>query len=156
MDFKQLLDRFTAAVEAGDGEALADVFTEDGRYHDTFYGTFQGHAAIADLLENYIWRDAEAFKWEMLDPVDDGRTGYARWCFSQTAMIEEGRGRRVYIEGVAFFRLADGLIESYEEYARIGEALVQLGLPDGKTIRVLEKLATAQKAKPEAAAHLGV
>ncbi|MDP6707205.1 MAG: nuclear transport factor 2 family protein [Alphaproteobacteria bacterium] len=154
MDFRQLLDRFTAAVEAGDGKALGEVFTEDGQYHDTFYGTFQGRAAIADLLEYYIWRDAGAFKWEMLDPVDDGHTGYARWRFSQTAKIEEGRGRRVYIEGVGFFRLADGLIESYEEYARIGEALVQLGLPDGKTIRVLEKLAAAQRATPEAAAHM--
>jgi ketosteroid isomerase-like protein len=154
MSFKQLLDRFAAAVEAGDGEALADVFTEDGQYHDVFYGTFRGRAAIADMLENYFWRDGEAFKWEMADPVDDGRTGYARWRFSYTAKTEESRGRRVFMEGIGFFRLADGLLESYEDYARIGEVLVQLGLPEGKTIRVLNKMAAAQNAKPEAAAHL--
>ncbi len=154
MTFRQLLDRFTTAVEAGDGRGFADVFTEDGQYDDVFYGVFKGRAALADLLEKYFWRDGEAFKWEMADPVDNGRTGYARWRFSYTAKIETSRGRRIFCEGVGFFRLADGLIESYEDYARAGEALVQLGLPDGKTIRVLEKLAAAQSAKPEAAAHL--
>jgi ketosteroid isomerase-like protein len=156
MEFRQLLDGFTAAVEAGDGEALASVFTEDGQYHDVFYGTFAGREAIARMLENYFCRDAEAFKWEMLDAVDDGRTGYARWRFSYTAKIEASRGRRIFMEGVGYFRLRDGLIESYEDYARIGEVLVQLGLPEAKTLRVLAKMAAAQNAKPEAAAHLEV
>jgi hypothetical protein len=48
-----------------------------------------------------------------------------------------GGGRRIFCEGVGFFCLADGLNKSYEDYARAGEVLVQLGLPDGKTIRVL-------------------
>ncbi len=156
MEFRQLLDGFTAAVEAGDGEALASVFTEDGQYHDAFYGSFAGREAIARMLESYFWRDAEALEWEMLDAVDDGRTGYARWRFSYTAKTEASRGRRVFMEGVGYFQLRDGLIESYEEYARIGEVLVQLGLPEAKTLRVLAKLAAARNAKPEAAAHLKV
>ncbi len=154
MEFRQLLDGFTAAVEAGDGEALASLFTEDGSYHDVFYGAFRGRDAIADMLVNRFWRDAEAFKWEMLDAVDDGRTGYARWRFSYTATTEASRGRRVFMEGVGYFRLRDGLVESYEDYARIGEVLVQLGLPEAKTLRVLERMAATQNAKPEAAAHL--
>lgn len=152
--FAELLDRFTAAVEAGDGPALGNVFTEDGQYHDVFYGTFTGRAAIAEMLEGRFWRDAEAFKWEMLDPVDDGETGYARWRFSYTAKTPEAKGKRIFMEGVGFFRLKDGLIASYEDYARIGEVLVQLELPGPKALRVLEKMAAAQNAKPEAEPHL--
>jgi len=152
--FAQLLDRFTTAVEAGDGAAFAEVFTEDGQYHDVFYGTFSGRAAIADMLENYFWRDAEAFKWEMLDPLDDGAIGYARWRFSYAAKTPEASGKRIFMEGVGFFRLKDGLLASYEDYARIGEVLVQLNLPAAKSLRVLEKMAAAQNAKPEAVAHL--
>ena len=152
--FKELLDAFTQAVEAGDGAALAQVFTKDGQYHDVFYGTFKGRQAIADMLENYFYRDGEAFKWEMLDPVDDGRTGYARWRFSYTAKTEASRGRRVFMEGIGFFKLRDGLLESYADYARIGEVLVQLGLPAEKTHRVLQKMTAKQNAQPEAAPHL--
>jgi len=56
-----LLPGFAAAVEAGNGAALAACFTEDGIYHDTFYGKFEGREAIADMLENRFWRDAEGF-----------------------------------------------------------------------------------------------
>lgn len=152
--FARLLDRFTAAVEAKDGAAFAQTFSEDGQYHDVFYGTFRGRAAIADMLENYFWRDAEAFRWEMLDPVDDGETGYARWRFSYAAKTPEAKGKRIFMEGVGFFRLKDGLLASYEDYARVGEALVQLNLPAAKSLRVLEKMAAQQNAKPEAKAHL--
>ena len=51
MSFPDLLARFTGAVEAGDGAALAALFTDDGVYHDTFYGAFQGREAIRDMLE---------------------------------------------------------------------------------------------------------
>ena len=153
-DFAQLLDRFTAAVEAGDGEAFAKVFTEDGEYHDAFYGPFAGRAAIADMLENYFWRDAAAFRWEMLEPVGDGRIGYARWRFSYTAKTLEARGKRIYMEGVGYFHLKDGLVARYEDYARIGEVLVQLNLGPARTHRVLEKMAEKQAAQAEAKPHL--
>ena len=32
----ELLSRFTAAVEAGDGAAFGALFTADGVYHDVF------------------------------------------------------------------------------------------------------------------------
>ena len=152
--FARLLERFSAAVEAADGHAFAESFAEDGEYHDAFYGVFRGRAAIADMLENYFWRDAEAFKWEMLDPVDNGETGYARWRFSYTAKTPEANGKRIFMEGVGFFRLRDGLLARYEDYARIGEVLVQLNLPAAKSLRVLEKMAAQQNAKPEAKPHL--
>ena len=154
MNFVELLKTFTDAVEAGDGAALAACFTEEGVYHDVFYGAFAGRAAIAELLENRFHRDGEDFLWEMLDPVDDGTTGFARWRFSYTARTEASRGRRVVMEGVGYFRLADGRIESYEDYARAGEVLVQLGLAPAHCHRILDKWATRQNARPELRAHL--
>ena len=79
-DFMDLLDRFTQAVEACDGQALAGLFAPDGVYDDTFYGAFTGRDAIADMLENRFWGDADAFLWDMYEPVFDTarNLGYAR------------------------------------------------------------------------------
>jgi len=154
MTFEKLLDEFCQAVAAGDGARFARCFTEDARYHDVFYGTFAGRAAIADMLVNRFHRDGEGFRWEMLEPVSDGRTGYARWLFSYTAKTPEAKGRPVLMEGVGHFRLQDGLIASYEDIAKIGEVLVQLGMPAEKAHRVLARMNERQHATPEAKRHL--
>lgn len=154
MTFPELLTSFTNAVEAGEGAALAACFTEDGVYDDVFYGAFEGRPAIVDLLENYFHREGEDFLWEMLDPVSDGATGFARWHFSFTARGGPNRGGRVVMEGVGHFRLRDGLIARYEDYARAGEALVQLGLEPAHSHRILEKWAARQNARPELARHV--
>lgn len=154
MSFAELLKTFTTAIEAGDGPALASCFTEDGVYDDVFYGAFQGRDAIRDLLENYFHRDGENFLWDMLDPITDGRSGFSRWHFSFTGRTAANRGRRVVMEGVGYFRLSGGLIQHYEDYARAGEGLVQLGLDPVHCHRVLEKWATRQNAQPALAAHV--
>ena len=81
MDFAKVLNAFTAAVETGDGAALAALFTEEGVYHDGFYGAFRGRAAIAEMLEEHFWGAAKDFKWDMLDPAMAGQVGYARYLF---------------------------------------------------------------------------
>ena len=154
MEFAALLKEFADAVVAGDGRRFAGLFTEDGQYHDVFYGTFTGHDAIVDMLEGYFHRDGEDYNWELFDPVCDGETGYARWRFSFTGKSEQSRGRRVLMEGAGIFKLRDGRIASYEDIAKAGEALVQLGLPAEKLHRVLSKMTTQQNAKPEAGPHL--
>ena len=42
MDATAMLDEFCRAVERRDGSAVAALFTEDGVYHDEFYGRFRG------------------------------------------------------------------------------------------------------------------
>ena len=37
-----MLRAFCDAVEQRNGRAFADLFTEDGVYHDVFYGAFAG------------------------------------------------------------------------------------------------------------------
>lgn len=154
--FPDLLDRFTAAVEDGDGAALAALFTGDGVYHDTFYGAFAGRDAIADMLENHFWRDAGAFLWDMHEPVCDsgGTTGYARWVFSYTAAIEGSEGRRVVFDGMSRFALDGGLIRHYREVFPPGIAFVQLGMAPERMDRILGRMLEARRDDPEWARHL--
>ena len=50
MEFKQLVERFAAAAAAGNGDALADLFTPDGTYEDYFFGPCSGRDAIKAML----------------------------------------------------------------------------------------------------------
>ena len=143
MSFKDLLARFAAAVEAGDGEALAALFTADGVYHDTFYGAFTGRSAIARMLRELFYRDAEAFRWDMYDPVSDGRIGYARWAFSYVSRMTESRGRRAAFAGMSRFVLAGDLIERYDEAFNAGLAFVQLGMAPGRIATILGRMSDA-------------
>ena len=47
MNMQAMLRVFCDAVEQRNGAAFADLFTEDGVYHDVFYGAFAGRAKIA-------------------------------------------------------------------------------------------------------------
>jgi ketosteroid isomerase-like protein len=153
-EFDRLLGRFTAAVEAGDGAALAGLFTPDGVYHDTFYGAFEGRAAIREMLEDRFWRDGEGFLWEMTDAVRDGPVGYARWLFSYTARVPESAGRRVVFDGISRFALDGGLIRRYEEAFNAGVAFVQLGMPAERTAKILTRMSDRLLDRPDVARHL--
>ena len=48
MSFSDLLQEFTGAVEAGDGQKFASLFCEDGIYDDVFYGVFQGRVIFQE------------------------------------------------------------------------------------------------------------
>ncbi len=139
-DFDNLIERFTGAVEAGDGRALGALFSADGVYADTFYGPFTGRAAIRDMLENHFWRDADAFFWNMRDAVFDGRQGYARWRFGYTSRLPESAGRKVAFDGMSRFEIADGLIRRYDEVFDAGMALTQLGMPAERIAKILARL----------------
>lgn len=154
MDFNALLDEFTAAVEAGDGKRLARLFTPDGVYDDTFYGEFQGHEAIRAMLEEHFWRDATAFRWDMLEPLDGGSIGYSRWVFSYTSQLPEARGERITFEGMSRFRLRDGLIERYDEVFDAGIALAQTGFPAERIARIAARRAEALRRRHAGSRHL--
>ena len=152
-DFTSLLDRFAAAVVANDGAGLGAMFTADGVYADEFFGAHRGRDAIAAMLQRFhdTGRD---YRWDFIDPVCDGTTGYARFRFSFASLLPEAEGRPVVFEGISRFRFQGGLIERYDEAFDRGVALVQLGLPAERIKRILEKAAAAQNATAEARAHL--
>ena len=139
-NFSQLLKDFAAAVEVGDGKALAALFTEDGVYDDIFYGEFHGRAAIRDMVEKIFWRDAREFLWEFRNPVASEEIGYASWLFSYTSTTKHNNGRRCGFEGVGVFHLRDGSdrplrgpVQRRGAFARYGRA-VRGDRPDGAQV----------------------
>ncbi|MDP1750553.1 MAG: nuclear transport factor 2 family protein, partial [Reyranella sp.] len=77
METSALLKAFCSAVERRDGKGFASLFTENGVYHDVFYGDFTGPAKIAEMVDDWFYRAARDFRWEMHRPVSDGRMLYA-------------------------------------------------------------------------------
>jgi ketosteroid isomerase-like protein len=155
MNFAEVLRQFGRAVEAGDGAALAALFTADGVYDDVFYGEFRGRAAIADMLENRFHRDGEAFRWDFRDPVCDGTTGYAGWLFSYTAKTPHAAGTRVVFDGVGRFRLADGLVAHYADFCNGVVPLRQMGAPWDVVDRMTGRWQAKLEADPDFGAHSG-
>jgi len=153
MSFSVLLSRFTAAVESGDGAALAGLFTPDGVYHDTFYGEFAGREAIARMLTDHFWRDAEAFKWDMAEPVSDGRIGYARWAFSYVSKMDDSRGKRAAFAGMSRFVLAGDLIVRYDEAFNAGIAFAQLGMSPERIAKIFRRASETALASEPLAGH---
>ena len=151
--FAELLQAFAAAVVANDGKGLAELFTPDGVYADEFFGAHQGGVAIAAMLQRFhdTGRD---YRWDFIDPVCDGNTGYARFRFSFASRLAECAGKPVVFEGISRFSLRGGLIARYDEAFDRGVALVQLDFPAERIRRVLEKAAAAQNRTDEAQAHL--
>ena len=155
MDPVTLLKAFCAAVEAGDGPGLAALFTPDGVYHDVFYGSFAGRAGIAEMLTQRFHRDATAFRWDMFDPVSNGKTLYARYLFSFTSKLPGVEGKRAMFEGVSIMTMRDGLIADYREVADVTPGLVDLGFTPERIARLGARAGQALRAGPDSARHVG-
>ena len=93
MDVSALLKDFTTAVERRDGKSFAGLFTEDGVYHDVFYGAFKGREKIAEMIDDWFHRTARDFRWEMFRPVSDGTMLYAYYTFSYVSTLPEAQGQ---------------------------------------------------------------
>ena len=154
MDTSALLRAFCDAVEAHNGKAFAELFAEDGVYHDVFYGAFEGRAKIAGLIDDWFYRTACDFRWDMHAPVSDGHTLYARYTFSYRSLLPEAKGARAMFEGVAIMRLRDGRIAEYHEVANTAPAFVELNFAPERIAKIVAKQGAALKARPEMARHL--
>jgi ketosteroid isomerase-like protein len=154
MDVTALLRTFCEAVEGKDAAGLASLFTEDGVYHDLFYGAFEGRARIAELIVDRFYETATDFRWDMHNPVCEGITLYARYTFSYRSLLPEADGARAMFEGVAIMQLRDGLIAEYREVANAGPAFVDMNFAPERIAKILARQGRALKALPEMARHL--
>ena len=154
MNPSTMLRAFCDAVEQRNGKAFAELFTEDGVYHDVFYGAFEGHTKIAGLIDDWFYRTATDFRWDMHDPVSDGHTLYARYTFSYRSTLPEAEGARAMFEGVAIMRLRDGRIAEYHEVANTAPAFVDIKFAPERIAKIVAKQGTALKARPEMKRHL--
>jgi len=150
---QDLVKAFTKAAEDRNGAAMAALFTENAVYHDVFYGAFEGRARIVELINDWFYRHARDLRWDMFDPVSDGRNLYARYVFSYVSTVPEAKGRRVMFEGVSIMRLEGGLIAAYREVANTGPALLDMGFPPERVAKILTRQGELLLARPEASRH---
>ena len=154
MNTATMLRAFCDAVEQRNGKAFAELFTEDGVYHDVFYGAFTGHEKIAELIDDWFYRTATDFRWDMHAPVSDGHTLYARYTFSYRSTLPEAEGARAMFEGVAIMQLRDGKITEYHEVANTAPAFVDIKFAPERIAKIVAKQGAALKARPEMQRHL--
>ena len=152
-DFAALVARFGAAATAGDGNALAACFTEDGTYFDYIYGPHRGRASIAEMLENLFHRDAADYDWTFFDPVVKGDLGYARSLSRFVSTIPEFKDRKVVIDGISRFLLKDGLIAEYHESVNGGVAQAQLGVAPERMAKVMRRWSERFLNQPDVAEY---
>jgi hypothetical protein len=153
-EFAVLLDEFTRSAESGNGAGFAGFFTEDGVYYDYIYGPHKGRAEIAHMMQDLFHRDAADYRWEMFDPVLDGKIGYAWSLSSFTSKIPQFAGKRVVIDGMSRFLLRDGLIAEYRESVNGGVAMAQLGVEPDRMAKVFQRWAGWLKQRPETIDYL--
>ena len=154
MDTEQLLRAFCDAVEQHKGKAFAELFAEDGVYHDVFYGAFKGRPKIAEMIDEVFYRAAIDFRWDMHSPVTDGKTLYAHYTFSYRSTLPEAKGARVMFEGVAMMKLRDGKILEYHEVANTAPAFVDMNFAPERIAKIFAKQSAALRARPEMRRHL--
>jgi ketosteroid isomerase-like protein len=154
MNATAMLRAFCDAVEQRDGNAFAALFTEDGVYHDVFYGAFQGHVRIAEMIDDWFYRTATDFRWDMHQPVSDGETLYARYTFSYRSTLPEAMGARAMFEGVSIMKLRDGKIAEYHEVANTAPGFVDMNFAPERIAKIVARQGAELKARPEMARHL--
>ena len=154
MNTTTMLRAFCDAVEQRNGKAFAELFTDDGVYHDVFYGAFAGHVKIAEMIDDWFYRTATDFRWDMHAPVSDGHTLYVRYTFSYRSTLPEAEGARAMFEGVAIMKLCDGRIAEYHEVANTAPAFIDIKFAPERIAKIFAKQGAALKARPEMKRHL--
>jgi SnoaL-like domain len=154
MTIPELLKTFCESVEKCEGQRFANLFTETGVYHDVFYGAFEGRERIALMITDWFYKSAADFRWDMHEPVSDGRTLYARYTFSYRSLLPEAKGARAMFEGVSIMRLEQGLIADYREVANTATGFVDMNFPAERIAKILAREGRELKARPEMARHL--
>src|SRR4029078_8228773 len=153
MNHATMLRAFCDAVEQRNGKAFAELFTEEGVHHDVFYGAFAGRAKIAELIDDWFYRTATDFRWDMHAPVSAGHTLYPRYTFSYRSTLPEAKGARAMFEGVAIMKLRDQGIAEYPEVANTAPGLVDMNFAPERIAKIGAKQGAALKARPEMARH---
>jgi ketosteroid isomerase-like protein len=131
-DNARLIRELYEAMDRHDGEAMANLYEPDGRFHDPAFGELSGDEA-GDMWRMLTGR-AEDLRVELAEHSARGDTGSARWIARYTFTRT---GRPVVNDVHARFRFHDGRIAEHEDsfsfwaWARqaLGPAGLVLGLP---------------------------
>ena len=109
-DNKQLIERFYAAFDRRDGDAMAACYAPDARFTDPVFPGLTG--AEPGAMWRMLTGRSDDLRVELLEHEADAESGSAHWratyTFTQT-------GRPVVNDVHARFRFADGLIAEHED-----------------------------------------
>ena len=94
--FNNTTKKFTHYLCRKDDNNFASLFANDGVYHDYIYGTFIGKQNIKIMINNFFYRDAKNFYWEMYDHVYKDNIGYAKYRFSFISKIPDYYGKKLF------------------------------------------------------------
>ena len=137
--FDKTTKKLTHYLCQKDENKFAGLFANDGVYHDYIYGTFIGKQNIKKMIDNFFYRDAKNFYWEMYDHIYKDNIGYAKYRFSFISIIPDYYGKKVVLSGISFFRFEYDKIIEYSECVNGGIAMVQLGVKPEKMEKVFLK-----------------
>ena len=131
---------FEGAFNRQDVNALLGCFTEDGSYHDTFFGEHSGREGLRAMFER-MFREGRDYAWTMEAVVASPTLAAAEWTFGYvvTDAIPRSAGRKIRFRGMSLFELRDGKISAYREYFDTGAALLQLGFKPESLAKVLSR-----------------
>ena len=142
-DLAAFIGQFTNAACGGPGSRLAKLFTENGVYHDGFYGAFKGRDAIAAMINEHFHAHSENLDWRYKHLCQGDGIAYGTYRFHYDSLIPSAKGKRITMEGMSRFRFSDRLILEYSEVFDVGIGFVQLGFPPERIARSLQKRAAA-------------
>lgn len=154
LNIQGMLNGLCRAAEQRDGKAFASYFAEDGVYHDDFYGSFVGRARVAELIDDWFYKDARDLRWDMIDPAFEAGRLYVRYIFSYNSTLPEAQDARTMFEGVSIMLLRDHKITDYREIINCGTAFVDMNFHPERIFKIFSRKASAMKAKPEVQRHL--
>ena len=153
MTFAQLVERFAAAAAAGDGDALADLFTPGGHLRRLLLRTVQRPRRRSSRCWRILPREGATFAGNFTILCLRGQTGYASYRFSFESTRPEAKGARVAFDGIGRFDLEGDRIKRYSEVFDRGMALAQQAFEPERLVKIALKYANALKNRPEWAGH---
>lgn len=132
--------RFTAAFHTRDAERLTEVFTEDVRYDDLFYGRFVGHDGIRALFGR-MFAEGTRHEWTMTTVVASGACTVGEWRFGFTVSdaVARGAGRTLRFGGVSVFETRGGRCHTYREYFDRAAALLAVGIAPASVAGIVRR-----------------
>jgi steroid delta-isomerase-like uncharacterized protein len=122
-----LLQQWVDGVEAGDGDAIAALYTEDAVHEDVPADmVVEGPEEIGALVSGTV-EQFDDVRYEVLAAHESGDLGILEYRFSATDLES---GQPISIRGVYIFELAGDRIRRSADYYDVASILAQLGILD--------------------------
>jgi ketosteroid isomerase-like protein len=130
---RAVVERYLAALNAGDADAIAGCVTEDfHNEHTSAAGvSVHGRAAYRDRLTGFL-AGFPGLRYEVEDILVDGDRAAVAYRMSWLGVRDDGQQVPVTIRGVFRFRIAGGLIAHRLDYWDGDAVARQLTVEKGK------------------------